>query len=139
MYSFADQIEKHMLVDQFRENCALYQNFAIWDIENMAAFFDGNSTLVEIFQKDFKIPIGEYNARRAEIAKTDMEIMRQLLDQIGDKHFYIFTYHDDNHWELTQMQTNGIMDFGIDIENIEKDHVYIMLMDRKSDVNSTLN
>jgi len=56
------------------------------------------------------------------------------LDQIGDKHFFIFTYHDDNHWQLVQMQTQKVMSFGIDIEHvIEKDHVYILLMDKKAE------
>ena len=129
-----------MLVNEFRENCAVYQNFAIWDVENMGAFFEGNATLVEIFQKDFKMPIEEFNQRRLEVSKTDMEIMQQLLDQIGDKHFLIFTYHDDNHSELAQMQTQKIMNFGIDIENtIEKDHVYILMMDKKVETNPMLN
>ena len=122
-----------MLVGNFQETAYQYDNFAVWDVENMHAFLNGNEAIVEIFKHDFKMPIEEFEARRSEISKTNMEVMEQILDQIGDKHFFIFTYHDDNHWQLVQMQTQKVMNFGIDIEHvIEKDHVYILLMDKKA-------
>lgn len=125
-----------MLVGNFKDTAHQFDNFAVWDVENMNAFLNGNGALSEIFKHDFKMSIEEFDARRSEIPKTNMEIMEQLLDQIGDKHFYIFTWHDDNHWELVQMQVQKIMNFGIDIENvIEKDHVYILLMDKKPEFN----
>lgn len=128
-----------MLVDNFRENCAKYHNFAVWDVADMRAFFEGNATLAEIFKIDYKMSVGEFEERRKEISDTNMQIMRQLLDQIGDKEFYIFTYHDDNHWELVQMQNLKIMNFGMDIEQIAEDHVYILLMDKKPELNMLSN
>ncbi len=122
-----------MLVKNLKENCSQYDNFMIWDVENMDAFFSGNSVLAEIFKAEYKMPVEEFNSRRTEISETNMEIMENLLDLIGDKHFFIFTYHDDNHWEIVQLQVQKIMNFGLDIEAIEKNRVYILIMDKRSE------
>jgi hypothetical protein len=120
-----------MIVKNFKDNCADYESFQIWDVENMDAFLNGNGVFVEIFNNEYKMPITEFNERRDEISQSNMEVMETMLDQIGDKHFYIFTYHSDNHSELVHMQDNKIMTFGIDINHIDKDHVYIVIMDKK--------
>lgn len=119
-----------MLVNNFRENCKQYQNFAIWEVSDMHPFFNGNATLVEILKKDFKMEVAEFDERRSEISKTNGELMEHMLDQIGDKHFFMFTLHDQNHMQLVQMQIEGSMSFGVDINEIKADHVYILLMDK---------
>ncbi len=119
-----------MLVSNFIDSCAQYRNFEIWDINSLKDFLEGNGVLGEIFTHAYKIPASQVEERRNEIDKTDMEIMKHLLDQIGDKHFLIFTLYDANHQELIMLQDKKIMNFGIDISKIEKDHVYIMLMDK---------
>lgn len=126
-----------MIVKNFIENCTQYTGFEIWDVENMDAFLSGNDTLAEIFQNDYEFPVEEFNERRSEITENNMEIMESLLEQIGDKHFYIFTLHSENHLELIQMQEQNIMNFGIDIEGIKNDHVFIVIMDKKAE-NSTM-
>ena len=123
-----------MLALNFKDNCIQYQNFAIWDVENMDAFFKGNSTLTEILKKDYKMSLTDFHERRLEIELTNMQIMEEMLDQIGDKHFFIFTYHDDHHWELVQLQEQKTMNFGVDIEHVvEQDRVYILVMDKKAE------
>ena len=123
-----------MLALNFKDTCNQYENFAIWDVENMDAFFKGNATLTEILKKDHKMTLSEFHERRGEIERTNMQIMEEMLDQIGDKHFLNFTYHDDNHWELVQMQEQKVMNFGTDIEHVvEKDRVYILIMDKKAE------
>lgn len=124
-----------MIVQQFNENAVQYKDFQIWDVENMDAFFNGNGVIQEIFEKDYKTLVSNFDANRTDIADTNMEIMVKILDQIGDKHFMIFTLHDKNHLELVQMQRNGTMNFGINIEDISPDHVYIMIMDKQKEVN----
>ena len=119
-----------MIATEFRETCKQYNNFAIWDVESMDAFFEGNSVLAEIFQNNYNMPVSEFNERRSEIEVSSMDIMKNLLEQVGDKHFLIFTFHDDNHWELVQLQKQRIINFGIDIENIADDHVFILMMDK---------
>lgn len=120
-----------MLVDDFSEMCRLYENFEVWDIENMDAFFKGNSVLTTIFEDKYNIPFSEFASRRAEIDQTNMEIIESVLVYVGDKSFYIFTHHDKNHLELIKMQEQKIMNFGVDISNIKNDHVYVIIMDKK--------
>lgn len=125
-----------MLVEDFRQNCNQYDKFEIWDIENMDAFFKGNKVLTEIFETDFKMSVNDFKEKRAEIEHSDMEIIKCLLDQIGDKHFFIFTLHNKEHFELIQLQKQKIMNFGMDIEDIKEDHVYVVIMDKKSEISS---
>lgn len=120
-----------MIVTTFTQSCKDYENFAIWDVEDMDAFFGGSDVLMEIFENDYKMPHTEYKTKREEILDTDIEVMAKLLDQVGDKHFLIFTLHDTNHLELIQMQENKVMSFGMDIQKIEGDRVYIVMMDKK--------
>ena len=119
-----------MIATEFRENCKQYNNFAVWDVESMDAFFEGNGILSEIFENSYNMPLSAFNERRSEIEVSDMDIMKSLLEQVNDKHFLIFTFHDDNHWELVQLQNQKIMNFGIDIEDIANDHVFILIMDK---------
>lgn len=120
-----------MLVTNFKESCSQYDKFEIWDVENIDAFFKGNSVLKEIFKNDYKLSVEDLASNREAVEASDMDIMEKLLDQIGDKHFYIFTYHSKNHLELMQMQMENVMNFGMDIQHIENDHVYIFIMDKK--------
>ncbi len=121
-----------MIVKNFKDTCAEYDNFQLWDIENMDAFLNGNGIFEEIFKNDYKMSISEFNTKRSEISASNMEIMESMLDQIGDKHFYIFTYHNDNHAELVYMQDSKVMNFGININEIDPEHVYVIIMDKKS-------
>jgi len=120
-----------MIVTTFTQSAKDYENFAVWDVEDMDAFFGGSDVLSEIFENDYKMPSAEYKLKREEILDTDIEVMSKLLDQVGDKHFYIFTLHDSNHLELIQMQENKVMNFGMDIQGINGDRVYIIMMDKK--------
>lgn len=121
-----------MLVNNFKDTCFEYTNFQIWDVPDMDAFMGGNSILAEIFKNDYGMTYPEAKKKRSEIEDTDFQIMHNVLDQIGDKHFYLFTWHDDNHSELVQMQNLKIMNFGIDINEIDEDHVYVVIMDKKT-------
>ena len=123
-----------MLVQQFSENPFQYKDFEVWDVENMTAFFNGNGVLKEIFEKEYKILISDFDKRRAEMPESNLAIIANILDQIGDKHFFIFTLHDSNHLELIKMQNTGVMNFGLNIESISPDHVYILIMDKVKEV-----
>lgn len=104
----------------------------VWEIENMDAFFKGNEVLKTIFEDCYKIPFKDFKERRKEIQETDLQMMTKLLNYVDDKHFFIFTIHDENHLELVKMQRMKIMDFGLNIEDIRKDRVYVMIMDKKT-------
>ena len=119
-----------MIVKNFQSTCNEYKNFQIWDVSTMDDFMSDNPVLNEIFTKDYEMPYIEAKENRTEIPDSDLTIMDALLDQIGDKHFYIFTWHDNNHSEVVQMQNLKVMNWGIDINEVKKDHVYIIMMDK---------
>ena len=123
-----------MIVSEFRDTCKLYEDFQVWEIESIDAFFKGNEVLAAIFKDVYKIPMNQFAERRKEIPESDLDIMKNLLGLVDNKSFFIFTYHDENHLELISMQKMKIMNFGIDIEEIKKDHVYAMIMDKKKSV-----
>lgn len=120
-----------MLVTEFSETCFQYNNFEVWQIDSLDDFFKGNSILAKIFEDYYKIPLSDLKNKRVEIPDSDMHIINRLLSQVDDKHFFIFTLHDENHLELIKMQRLKIMNFGIDIEQIKPDKVFVMLMDKK--------
>lgn len=120
-----------MLVTEFSETCFQYNNFEVWQIDSLDDFFKGNSILSKVFEDHYKMPLSDLKSKRAEIPDSDMHIINRLLSQVDDKHFFIFTLHDENHLELIKMQRLKIMNFGIDIEQIKPDKVFVMLMDKK--------
>lgn len=128
-----------MLVENFKDEASQYSGFEIWDIENIEAFFSGNGVISEMFQIEYQMKVSEFKEKREDISQTDMEIMKNLLGLVGDKHFFVFTYHDDHHSELVHMQDTKIMNFGIDIGSINKDHVYVVIMDKKPQFDSLPN
>lgn len=119
-----------MLVQDFQNTCFQYSNFQIWEVESMAAFFDGSEAIPLAFEHLYGMPLAEFSARRSEIPSTEMEIMENVLEHIGDKFFYVFTYHSDNHAVLVHMQEHDVMSFGIDINDVRQDCVYICIMDK---------
>ena len=120
-----------MLASEFSEMCYQYEGFQVWEIENMDAFFKGNEVLATIFKDYYQIPFDEFKQRRDEIQDTDYQIITKLLGKVDDKYFFIFTLHDQNHMELIKMQRMKVMNFGINIEEIKNDCVYVMIMDKK--------
>ncbi len=120
-----------MLVTEFSETCQLYTDFQIWEIENIYSFFEGNQILATIFKDHYNITVEDLIEDRGEVEETDMQIMTNLLSLVNDKSFFIFTLHDENHLELVKMQQLKIMNFGIDIEDVRGDRVYVVIMDKK--------
>jgi len=120
-----------MLVSEFGETYRLYTDFQVWEIKSMTDFFDGSNILSTIFNDMYGFYVEELEDRRSEIEDSNLEIMAKLLKTVGDKSFFIFTLHDENHLELVKMQKLKIMNFGVDIEQIKQDCVYVIIMDKK--------
>ena len=120
-----------MLEKDFRSNCQDYEGFQVWEVENLDAFFAGNKILTTIFEDEYKMTVTELSEKRSEITDTDIEVIKKMLDLVGDKSFYVFTLHDPYHLELVGMQDTKVMDFGTDIGKIKGDFVYVMIMDKK--------
>ena len=50
---------------------------------------------------------------------------------VDNKSFFIFTLHNENHLELVKMQQLKIMNFGVNIEEVKGNCVYVVIMDKK--------
>ena len=120
-----------MLASEFSETCQLYSDFEIWEIKNIYSFFEGNQILATILNDHYGVTVDELIEERSNVKDTDLEIITKLLSLIGDKTFFIFTLHDKNHLELVKMQELKIMNFGLDINNVKADCVYVVLMNKK--------
>ena len=125
-----------VILENFNEVCQRYENFEIWDIESMDAFFTGNEIINTIFEDEYKFSVKQFDEKRLDIADTNEEIIVKILDHVGDKHFFLFTLHNPNHLELVAMQNQKIMNFGIDIQDIQADHFYVVIMDKKGNTSN---
>lgn len=121
-----------MIAIDFTETCSTYENFEIWEVDNIESFFKGNQILETIFTDFYKISVEDLFEDRIQVQETDYQIILKLLKEVSDKTFFIFTLHDKNHLELIGLQKMKVMNFGIDIEKIKHDHIYIMIMDKQS-------
>lgn len=119
-----------MIVENIKSNISQYKNFEIWDIENVDAFFSGNAVIKEIFEKEYKMRIHDFQNKRESIPETDLGLITSILDQIGDKHFFVFVLGNQNHTELIDLQESRVMNFGVDITQLNPTHYYILIMDK---------
>ncbi len=122
-----------MIVQDFKNTVTHYSNFEIWEVKNIDAFFEGNRAIKEIFEKEYHIPFSLFKQRRSEIKENDFQLMSTILDHVGDKSFFLFTYGDSNHNDLVYLQDSRTMNFGINIDNLHHYHVYIIIMDKNKD------
>lgn len=123
-----------MLVEELKKNAFRYENFELWQIDDLNAFFRGNGILKEIFVKEYKMTLESLSSRRSEIPETDAGLMAAILDMVADKYFFVFTNTDANHKQLIEMQEESIMNFDLDISELPVEKVYAMIMDKRSDI-----
>lgn len=126
------QYKYKMIVGNFKEHVTEFDNFQIWDVSTFDDFLAGNAVIREIASKEFKV----ISAKREELLKkpviSSIALIQDVLDLINDKHFLVFEKNDDVHTELKIMQHTKVMNFGVDISDIDESHVYIMIMDKAS-------
>ena len=121
-----------MIVGNFKEHAAEYDNFQVWDVSNFREFMEGNAVIREITTKEFKVVSDKKEELFKKPVIKSIALIQDVLDLINDKHFLVFEKNDEVHIELKIMQRSKIMDFGIDISEIDESHVYIMIMDKAS-------
>lgn len=119
-----------MLVNHFSKNCSEYTNFEVWEVEDLKAFFKDHELLRTIFQDGYKFSVNELFENRSKLADTDLTIIQNILGQINDKHFLVYTKNDENHLDLINMQEAEVMNFGSDIALINPKSIYITIMDK---------
>lgn len=120
-----------MVVHDFLSSANLYSNFQIWEVKSFNDFIVGNEVIKEIIEKEYKVSFENLLNDRGSIEESDMTVILKVLEFINDKHFVVFTLYDENHQELIAMQEAKMMSFGVDIEDINPDYIYIMVMDKK--------
>lgn len=123
-----------MLVTHFAENAENYENFEIWDVDSFESFYTGNPIIKEIATKEFKVVGDKKELLYKQKITENIPVVEDVLDLINDKHFFVFTLHDPNHLELVGMQKTKTMDFGVDISNIDPNHSYIVVMDKRKKI-----
>ena len=121
-----------MVVTDFSEKYAMYENFQIWEILNLDDFFQSHTMLFEIFKKEYGFPFEKRNESGKKFEDTDIEIVSKLMNYFNDKQFFIFSLNDNNHKELITLQERKIINFGIDICAIEPSKLYVLDMDKTS-------
>lgn len=119
-----------MLVQDFKNTAYQFTNFEVWEISDLEDFFKGNQVLKEIFEKEYRIPLANLKTRRNEVPETDPGLMAAVLDMVADKYFFPFIFLDSSHQELIYMQEAGIMNFGMNIGNLDENKVYVIIMDK---------
>lgn len=126
------QYIKIMIVGNFKEHAAEYDNFQVWDVSSFEEFLEGNAVIREIATKEFKVVSAKKNDLFKLPVIKSIALMQDVLDLVNDKHFLVFEKDDEVHIELKVMQHTGVMNFGVDINEIDATHVYIMIMDKAS-------
>ena len=123
-----------MTVKDFGTKYLMYENMSIWEIKSLDELFKAHESLHEIFEKEYGFPYGELSKRRNDFRDSDMTVVSKLLDHFGDKQFFIFSYNDNHHSELKNLQDKKIINFGIDIHVVNPNRIYVLEMDKTQDL-----
>lgn len=119
-----------MLVGNFKENFQEYKDFQIWDVNNIDEFINGNAVIKEIVKKEFKVNEDKINEFKNKKITSHIPLIEDTLDLVNDKYFLVFEKSDQNHNDLIYLQATNVMNFGVDIKEIDSGHVYIMIMEK---------
>lgn len=122
-----------MTVTDFSDNYLLYENMSIWEVKSLDEFFKAHESLTEIFEKEYGFPYSK-RSEHSEFKDSDIMVISTLLDNFGDKSFFIFSYNDKHHNDLKAIQDKKIINFGIDIHVINPNRIYVLEMDKTKDL-----
>lgn len=121
-----------MIVTDLLSNIKLYNNMSIWSIPNLEEFMKMHNSLQDAFKQEYQT---DYTNRfNAGFMDPDQVAITKLLDYFEDKHFFVFSLNDQQHMELIMLQDKKILNFGIDINQIRPDLIYVLEMDKTTDL-----
>lgn len=122
-----------MTITDFRENYLMYEDMSIWEIKSLDEFFKAHESLLEIFEKEYGFP---YNKRseHSEFKDSDIMVVSTLLDNFGDKYFFVFSNNDKHHNDLKTIQDKKAINFGMDIHVIHPRKIYVLEMNKTKDM-----
>lgn len=121
-----------MTITDFSDNYLIYENMSIWEIKSLPDFFKAHESLQEIFEKEYGFPYEKLNEQK-DFSDSEIMVVSRLLDNFNDKQFFVFSYNDEHHNDLKQLQDSKTINFGMDIHVIHPNRVYVLEMDRSKD------
>ncbi len=122
-----------MTITDFGNDYVLYENMSIWEVKSLPDFFKAHEDLLEIFEKEYGFAFDKLSDQK-DFNDSDIMVISKLLDQFGDKFFYVFSNNDTHHNELKILQDNRTMNFGMDIYVIHPSKIYVLEMDKTKDL-----
>lgn len=122
-----------MTITDFSDNYLMYENMSIWEIKSIDEFFKAHESMPEIFEKEYGFPYDKRNEHNA-FKDSDIMVVSTLLDNFGDKYFFIFSNNDKHHNDLKAIQDKKVINFGMDIHVIHPTRIYVLEMDKTKDM-----
>lgn len=122
-----------MIVTNFIEDYSIYENMVIWEVKSLDDFFKTHESMKEIFEVEYGFPPRSIDSQE-DFRDSDVLIVSKLLSHFGDKHFFVFADNDPHHNQLKQLQDQKVIHFGLDIYVVNPSRIYVLEMDRTSDI-----
>ncbi|MCX6297313.1 MAG: hypothetical protein NTX97_14885 [Bacteroidetes bacterium] len=123
-----------MIVSNLKTDFHLYENMAIWEIENLESFLNAHGLLKEIFVREYRMLFERrFNAENS-FTDSDIIVVGKLLNHFADKYFVVFENSDPNYFLLKEFQEKAILDFGRDMNVLDQTKIYVLEMDKKKDL-----
>ena len=79
-----------MTVTDFDKNYRLFENMAIWEIQDLNHFFEGEEPMLNIFKDEYGFEYSELESHKDTFTDTPFMVVSRVLDYFGDKHFFVF-------------------------------------------------
>lgn len=119
-----------MTVTDFDKNYRLFENMAIWEIQDLDHFFEGEEPMLNIFKDEYGFEYSELANHKDTFTDTPFMVVSRVLDYFGDKHFFVFENDNKHHHDLMKLQDQKIIQFGMDIHVLNPSRIYVLMMDK---------
>ena len=119
-----------MIITDFNEKYNLFENMAIWEVPSLDNFFTSHVMMYEIFEKEYGFTYPNRFMPENKFSESDISVVTKLLDYFGDKHFFVFSNKDSNHSILKGLQDKKIINFGMDINVLHPNKIYVLELDK---------
>ena len=119
-----------MTVTDFDKNYRLFENMAIWEIQDLDHFFEGEEPMLNIFKDEYGFEYSGLPNHKDTFTDTPFMVVSRVLDYFGDKHFFVFENNNKHHHDLMKLQDQKIIQFGMDIHVLNPNRIYVLMMDK---------
>jgi len=123
-----------MTITDYDKKYKLFENMAIWEVKSLDHFFEDDELLMNIFKEEYGFPYSEMAKNSETFTDTPLMVVSKVLDYFGDKYFFVFENNNKHHHDLMKLQDNKIINFGIDIHVLNPSTVYVLMMDKTTNV-----